>query len=503
MMTKEELNHEIVKQIHRPRTIEKATPFNNSRAKGLSTTLAEFIPTEDQAWDKVRAAHAIRRLKFGLHYSEIEPALAQSPTAFIDSVIDDAVNAAMPEVPEWADRTPPPWGSSDNEVLEYFGDNYDLYIGYQTSWTDLMKEHPFREKMVLFWHNHFVTEVGKYEHAPLAYQHFTMLRTFALGNFKDFVHAVGLDSAMLIYLDGIENVKGEPQENYARELLELFTMGIGNYTQNDIAEIARSLTGYYFNYFDLETDFSILRHDTGDKSFFGRTGKFKYDDVIDIIFEEKAEEIAHFICTKLYKYFVYETPNETIIAELAQVFLDENFEIEPVIRMLLKSEHFFDESILGAMIKSPIELMLGMQQEVDANIPDNLREWQPYQLLNLGQFLMNPINVAGWPAYRSWISTTTLPYRWQYSEIHIYSENIDAIEIANAMSEPNDPYQLANDLAQYMLSVTLPQQELDALPTVLLGGIPDYEWNVNASGAKWRILNLMAHIRKLPEYQLL
>lgn len=502
-MFKEKLNHERVKQIHQPRSKEKVSSFSNAKAKGFSTTLSEYIPSEDMPWNKKRVAHAIRRLKFGFHFSEYAPALAQSPADFIDAIIDEAINAEMPTPPEWADKLPPPWGFSDEELLEYFSTNYDLYIGYQTEWTDLMKENPFREKMTLFWHNHFVTEIGKYEHAPLAYQHFTMLRTHALGNFKDFVHAVGLDSAMLIYLDGIENVKGEPQENYARELLELFTMGIGNYTQNDITEIARALTGYYFDYFNLSTDFSISRHDTGEKTFFERTGPFGYDDVIDIIFEEKAEEIAHYICTKLYKFFVYETPNESIVSELAQLFIDEDFELEPIIRKLLKSEHFFDESILGAMIKSPIDLMLGWQQEVGVSIPKDLREWQPYQLLNLGQFLFNPVNVAGWPAYRSWISTTTLPYRWQYSVFHVYSEGIDVIAIAEAMSDPNDPYQLVKDFAEYMLAVELPATELDVLPEVLLGGIPDYEWNTNASGAKWRILNLMAHIRQLPEYQLL
>lgn len=501
-MFEKELNHERVKQIHQPRIKQKPI-YPNSKAKGLSTTLAEYIPSEEMPWNKKRAAHAIRRMKFGLHFSEFDPTLTQSPTVFVDSLIDNAINAGLPNPPEWSDKKPPPWGASDEDILEYFSVNYDLYIGYQTSWTDLMKEHPFREKMVLFWHNHFVTEIGKYEHAPLAYKHFTMLRTHALGNFKDFVHAAGLDSAMLIYLDGIENVKGEPQENYARELLELFTMGIGNYTQNDITEIARALTGYYFDYFNMKTGFASNRHDDGVKTFFNREGNFSYDDVIDIIFEERAEEIAHYICTKLYKFFVYETPNEIIVSELAQLFMDENFEIEPVIRKLLKSEHFFDESVLGAMIKSPIDLMLGWQREVGATISENLRMWQPYQLLDLGQFLMNPPNVAGWQAYRSWISTTTLPYRWQYSAYHLYSEGINAIEIAEAMSTPNNPNQLAKDLAEYMLSVELPQAELDALPEVLLGGIPDYEWNTDASGAKWRILNLMAHIRQLPEYQLL
>ncbi|RNC79354.1 MAG: DUF1800 domain-containing protein [Balneola sp.] len=500
-MFKEKLDHEKVKAIHQPRekTREK---LDNPKAKGLSTTLNEFIPTAEKPWDKKRAAHVIRRLSFGLHYNDLDTALLMTPSQFIDSMIDAALNAEMPAAPEWENKYPPGWGASDEEVIQYFSENFDLYIEYQTEWTALMKAHPFREKMVLFWHNHFVTEIGKYELAPYAYRHFSILRNNALGNVKDFVREIGLDQAMLIYLDGVENRAESPNENYARELLELFTMGIGNYTQTDIEEIARALTGYWVNYFDFSVNFAAEIHDAGEKTFFGRTGNYDYNDVIDIIFEEREQEIAEYICTKIYKFFVYETPNEAIVSELAQLLINENFEIEPVVRTLLKSEHFFDDEIMGAMIKSPIELMLGLQIEVGEGLNEDLLSWQPWQLLNLGQFLFSPVNVAGWPGHRAWISTTTLPFRWQYSAIHAYAASIDPVSIAKAMSNPNDPYQLVEDLAEYMLAVDLPQADKDALPGVLLGGIPDYEWSVDAGGAKWRILSLMSHIRQLPAYQL-
>ncbi len=500
-MFTEKLDHEKVKAIHQPRekTREK---LSNPKAKGLSTTLNEFVPSAERPWDRKAAAHVIRRLSFGLNYTDFDIALATTPAAFIDSLIDAAINADMPEPPSWENKYPPGWGATDQEIQQYFSENFELYIEYQNEWTELMKEYPFREKMVLLWHNHFVTEIGKYELAPYAYRHFKTLRMYALGNFKEFVRKIGLDQAMLIYLDGVENRAGSPNENYARELLELFTMGIGNYTQTDIEEIARALTGYWVNYFNFEVNYTPSLHDSGSKTFFERTGNFDYEDVIDIIFEEKEQEIAEFVCTKIYKFFVYETPNEAIVSELAQFFIDENFEIEPVVRKLLKSEHFFDEELVGAMIKSPVELMLGFQMEIGEDLPENLLEWQPWQLRDLGQFLFNPINVAGWPGHRAWISTTTLPFRWQYSVIHAYSAGIDPIPMANAMTDPNDPYQLVEDIAEFMLAVELPQADKDALPGVLLGGIPDYEWNVNASGAGWRILNLMAHIRQLPAYQL-
>ncbi len=504
-MFENDLSHEKVKQIHQPR--EKRKAFSpNKRAKGLSTSLAEYIPTEDMPWNKKRVNHVMCRMGFGAHFSEINSLLDENPMALIDRLIDDALNAPMPEAPEWVDAKPP-WNQGDEAILQYFEDNYFRYIEYQTDWTELMKAHPFREKMVLFWHNHFVTEIGKYEHAPMAYRYVTALRSHALGNFKTFVHDIGEEDAMLFYLDGVENRVGNPNENYARELLELFTMGIGNYTEDDVREMARALTGYWFNWNQLTAHFNVDLYDGGTKEFFGRKGRFNYSRTIDIIFKERTEEIARFICTKIYKCFVYETPNEVIINELAQLFINEGFELEPVIRTLLKSEHFFDADFLGAMIKSPVEYMLGMQIETGEDVAGDLRGWQPYQLFELGQFLLSPVNVAGWPGYRSWISTTTLPKRWNFTLANLYHNDdvygIDPIAIAKGMTNAGDPYQLAYDLAEYMIAVDLPETERNQLPGILLAGIPDYEWDINNSGAYWRVLGLLAHLRQLPEYQLM
>ncbi len=504
-MFEHDLSQEKVKQIHQPREKSKAGEVQPS-AKGLSTTLVEYVPSEAMPWNKKRVYHVLRRLQFGVNYADVDSLLNSNPTQFIDEMIDEAMTAPLPEPPEWVDARPP-WNEGEEAVIQYFEDNYFRYIQYQTDWVELMKEQPFREKMVLFWHNHFVTEIGKYEHAPIAYRYVTTLRYNSLRNFKSFVHAIGLDDAMLFYLDGVENRVGNPNENYARELLELFTMGIGNYNEDDIRELARALTGHWFNYETLNAVYEPGFFDGGTKEFFGRRGRFDYNETIDIIFEERANEIAQFICTKLYKYFVHDIPNQSIIDEMASTFLESDFEIAPVLKQLLKSEHFFDDEILGSKIKSPVDYMLGMQLETGINVNGAILEYQPYQLFALGQFLLSPINVAGWPGYRSWISTTTLPKRWEFTLINLYHEEegykVQPLEIAQAMSNPNDPYQLAYDLAEYMICVDLPEAERAQLPNVLLGGIPDYEWNINISGANWRILALMAHIRQLPEYQLM
>ncbi len=506
-MFENELSHEKVKQIHQPREKTKRSQVAR-QAKGLSTTLAEYVPSEGMPWNRKRVYHVLKRLQFGANHADVDALLAQNPTEFIDQMIDNAIAAPMPDAPSWLNIVPP-WGQGDEAILQYFNDNYFRYIGYQQDWIDLMKVYPFREKMVLFWHNHFVTEIGKYEHAPLAYRYLTCLRSNALGNFKSFTHDIGLEDAMLFYLDGVENHAGNPNENYARELLELFTMGIGNYTEDDIREIAKALTGHWFDWENLRAVYERQLYDRGEKTFFGRTGNFNYENTIDIIFEEREHEIAQYLCTKLYKFFVHDVPNQSIIDQMAQTFIANNFEIVPVLRQLLKSEHFFDTEILGSKIKSPIDYLLGMQKETGTEVVGNIKEWQSWWLYQLGQFLLSPVNVAGWPGYRAWISTTTLPERWDMTLANLWyvddDYSVDVRAIANAMSNPNDPHQLAADLAEYLISVDIPQQDQDELVSVLLAGMPDYEWHMNLEDDAiiWRLKSFLAHLRQLPEYQLM
>ena len=218
--------------------------------------------------------------------------------------------------------------------------------------------------MALFWHNHFVTDTEVYVHARLAYGYLNLVRKHALGDFKQFVYDMGLNLAMLIYLDGTSNTHIAPNENYARELLELFTTspedqnGQPNYTEADIREMARALTGYVADLRQFRARFFDNRFDDGEKTFLGRTGNFGYADVVDIVFEERTDALAHFICVKLYKAFVYAAPAPEIVDELAEIFIDNNFQIAPVLRTLLKSAHFFDREVHGARIKGPIEMMV-------------------------------------------------------------------------------------------------------------------------------------------------
>ncbi len=501
---------EDLKKVQKPRE-DRIRFKTNGKAKGLNSTLTEYSPSASNPWDSKKAKHLLRRMEFGGSLSKVNAYLDDTPSSLVETALDYAQTANQPVRPEWYNKYPPPQGSSQAEFQEYFEENFQLIQEYQIEWTELMVDNPIREKMTLFWHNHFATEVDKYQLAPYIVRHFEILREGCLGNFKDLVYKIGKDQAMLIYLDGIENRDGSPNENYARELLELFTMGIGNYTQDDITDISRALTGFYVNFFNFNTGMYPPFHDDGEKTFFGRTGNFGYDEVIDIIFEEKADEIAQFICSKLYRFFLYETPNESIVNGLADIFLQNNFEIRPVVEALLKSEHFYDEELIGAKYKSPVEFLLGMYAENDLQPNNEFKAIQPYLFILMEQYLFNPPNVAGWQGYRAWLSTTTFPYRWLILEYVAYYVSqiptdpyqVDPIAIANQLEDPNDPYKLSYDLAEFMLPVDLPDEELQKLPDVLLGGLPDYEWSLSADGAAFRILSLMVYIRKLPEYQLM
>ena len=328
----------------------------------------------------------------------------------------------------WANEITPINGSEE-EVDMFIQNNIRWLNELQDEWFLTMITVGFRERMTLFWQNHFVTQYDDYFVAMHAYRYLKLLREHALGNLKDFVHAIGTDPAMLRYLDGDSNRNLEPNENYARELLELFTMsptdkdGNGNYTQDDIVEIARALTGWVIDYLANSTVFIPSRFDDGEKTFFGRTGNFGYDEVVNIIFEERGAETAYFICEKLYTEFVYAVPDADIVQQLADELLANNYEVAPVMRILLKSAHFFDDQLAGSRIKSPVDLLAGMANEVMVLPSLEITGFLKAVASFLEQNLLNPPNVAGWPGYRSWISTTSLPIRWLVTDFLLFGDN--------------------------------------------------------------------------------
>lgn len=359
-----------------------------------------------------------------------------------------------------------------------------------------------REKMTLFWANVFVCKDNAIWHI-LPYNN--LLREHALGNFGDFVKAVAKSPSMSKYLNNRQNRKESPNENFARELMELFTLGIGNYTEKDIKESARAFTGWSF---DRNGDFFLRprHHDYGEKTFLGQTGNFNGDDIIDIILEQK--QCARFICDKVYRYFVNPEVNETHLEELTNVFY-EDYDIERLMRHLLMTDWFYAEENIGSKIKSPVELLVGIYKTV----PIQFQKKKQLLFLQrmMGQTLLDPPNVAGWKGDKSWIDSNTLMFRM----------NLPAILLNNAVIEYAQKGEFEDSFEAYyekeqrrkrILKVVVDWEQFNndykgisakemkalLLPARLDADTKTFLYNLKTKDLKTRCIQLMS----LPEYQL-
>ncbi len=285
-------------------------------------------------------------------------------------------------------------------------------------WLDEMinSEAQLREKMSLFWHGHFACRViNSFFQQELLHT----IRTNALGNFGEMLKAVSKSPSMLQFLNNQQNRKGKPNENFAREVMELFTMGRGNYTEKDIKEAARAFTGWGFN---LQGEFVFRKnqHDTGSKTFLGRTGNYDGDDVLNILLEQP--QTAVFITQKLYKYFVNENTDDKNVQWLSQRFYDSNYDIKKLLEDIYNSDWFYTEKNIGNKIKSPIELLAGIRRLLPLEL-DNDQSQLLFQKV-LGQILFYPPNVAGWPGGRTWIDSSTLMVRLQIPQVLAAKESL-------------------------------------------------------------------------------
>ncbi len=270
----------------------------------------------------------------------------------------------------------------------------------------LKTDDPFLERMTLFWHNHFTSSLKKVKQSALMYRQNQLFRKYALGNFSELLHAIIEDPAMLIYLDNRANKKGHPNENLAREFLELFSLGEGNYSEDDIKELARALTGYSVDK-ELKFRFKKRVHDKNKKEIFGQSGNFDAHEMIDIILQQKATSL--FIVEKLWSAFIGYDPNPKEVQRLAQIFRENSYELKPLMQALLTSVYFTDPSVRGTMIKSPIELIVGTLRSFNYYGFDPKTGVQYAR--RLGQDLFDPPNVKGWRGGKTWINTNTLLIR--------------------------------------------------------------------------------------------
>ncbi len=392
----------------------------------LHPQLAPYAPTSVDAWDRVKAAHLLNRAAFGGTEEEITRVVDLGPKRAIEALLDfpegasDVMSATdQPNLSKiegfpknFADRRKMLEGKTAEERMllqqRMNQANQQALRAVGAWWVGRMAQgpYPLHEKLTFFWHGHFTTSARDERSAWLMWQQNETWRTHAAGNFEKFVKAVSRDPAMLDYLNNQQNRKAKPNENYARELMELFTLGIGNYSENDIKEAARAFTGwahdgegFIYRKFD---------HDADTKTFFGVKGNFDGDDIVDLILRHRA--CAPYIASRLWSFFVNETPDPSIIASLGDFFRENNYELRPLLRTIFASQAFYDARNIGSQIKSPVQLVVGTVRNLGVKMPDVNR--LNGVLEQMGQVPLMPPNVKGWPGGKMWINTSTMFVRY-------------------------------------------------------------------------------------------
>ncbi|MBP3955748.1 DUF1800 domain-containing protein [Gemmata sp. G18] len=360
-----------------------------------------WAPSASDPWDRKWAAHLYRRAAFGASAVELERAVKDGPAKTLELLLGGQPNAAE-MVPTLTDvgRVAATRDADGTQLRGWW-----LYCMLQGG-------HPLREKLALFWHNHFATSMVKVRDPNLMFQQNGLFRTHALGQFGPLLHAVTRDGAMLVWLDSNSNVKGKANENYARELMELFSLGVGNYTEKDVREAARAFTGWHTDGKGFQ--FNDAQHDMGDKTVLGKTGPWRGDDIVKIVLEQSAA--ARFLVRKLYTFFVSEiAPPQSLLEPLCEAFRKSEYDTAALVKTMLASRHFYSDHAFRKRIKSPIEYALGAvlatYQRFDEGDPyyrplahQSLVKW----LNGMGQALFAPPNVKGWPGGRTWLNTATV-----------------------------------------------------------------------------------------------
>ncbi len=515
-------------------------------------------------WTRNEVQHLLKRTMFGSTKADIDYFAART----LDQAINELLNpvAALPAPPlnDYSEDVPDPGAPAGTTWVNNVSENDDINEGRRFSfkhwWAGVMlnQDRSIREKITLFWADHFGTETYTINLGHFIYRHNNLLRTGGLGNFKTLVKNVTTDPGMLIYLNGFLNSASAPDENYARELMELFTLGKGPtvaYTEDDVRKAARILTGWRINPTTALTTFDPAKHDSNNKTFSsyfggatitgqtGVNGELETDDLINMIFSK--DEVSKYICRSIYRWFVYYTldaaAEANVIEPLAAIFRTSNYDIKPVLSALFKSEHFFDVLNQGCMIKSPVDQIVGCMREWKVAFPPVASEYQDtYNMWGyisdwmgtMGQDIGDPPNVSGWPAYYQepsfheiWINHDTLPKRNQFTDSMImsgFTRNmkkiiIDPIPFTLALPNAGDPNALLSDTLAVIYRVPLSDTVKQNLKqSILLSGqTQDYYWTnawnayvadpTNMSTAAIitnRLKSLYQYLMNLSEYQL-
>ncbi len=372
-----------------------------------------LTPLPSSKWDYDAAGHLLVRAGFGGSIAEIQDL---TDRGILEKLLNSVPAASIP--PTWA------YANSLRDLLDQIRSsttpeekvkarqafnqaNQGQMADLIQWWTQLMTDTnaPLLEKMTLFWHGHFATSATKVKPAYKMWLQNQTLRAHALGNFGTLTKAVSRDPAMLVWLDLASSQKERPNENFSRELMELFTLGEGNYTESDIKESAKAFTGYRINRIDQQFRFAANQFDSSIKVFMKKAGPWNGDQIINIILEQP--QCARFVVTKLWRFFVYEDPDTSLVDELATKFRQAHYEIKPLLRTIFSSEEFYSDRAKGAIIKSPVQYLVQARRSLGVYAPEGRVLANIYR--QLGQVPFYPPNVKGWDGGKSWNGVAAMP----------------------------------------------------------------------------------------------
>ncbi|HEV3004825.1 MAG TPA: DUF1800 domain-containing protein [Pirellulales bacterium] len=454
-------------------------------------TDAFFSPFDAAEFDRRQAAHLLRRAGFAPSPAELDAAVEQGLEATVEGLFAD-----------------------HHEEEAAFQQTFEAVAGSLVDFADpsqvqgwwihrmLRTVVPLREKLTLFWHGHFATSVHKVEDAELMHRQIETLRGHAWGNFRDLVLAVARDTAMLIWLDGESSTAEHPNENFARELMELFTCGIGNYTERDVLEAARAFTGWHRD--GERFVFAAEAHDGGRKQFLGRSGRFDGGDIIDLLVQHPAT--PRFIAAKLLRFFATPQPTAEAVSAAGELLDHTRLDIKWFLRELFQSSYFHSEVCRRRRVSSPAELVVGTVRALGARVP---AVELAGHMAAMGQELLAPPNVKGWDGDQAWINSSTWPARLSFAQylVSLEGESAHAPHLPLAAIVPpdaNKPRQVIERLAEALMQGELASDVHSELAEFLVTtdeGRNDEPFRDDEDFRTDKTRQALAMILSLPEYQ--
>jgi uncharacterized protein (DUF1800 family) len=458
-------------------------------SKPPENPFAPYVPSKVEPFDNRRLCHLLRRCAFGVTVDRLDKGKAKEPFEIIDWLLE-------------YDPQNDPFEGAASELEGFI--NFDSSSEVASYWFYRMMNspQPFQERMALFWHNRFATGAAKVVYGRLMAGQIDTFRKLGTGSFHDLLVAMSKDPAMLLWLDGNANRKGKANENYGREVMELFTLGIGNYTEDDVKQIARAFTGWRVE--GEEAIFDRKLHDEGVKTFLGRTGNFAMEDACRIILQQPAA--PRHLARHLLQEFVHPEPLDSHIDFYAKRLLEYDWNVKLVLRDMLSSRLFFSDWAYRSKIKCPVVLAVGAALAMGGKVDcDFLRN----SCVRLGQNLLNPPNVKGWPGERSWINANTVLLRFNFAmematqrrREFVRRSELDPWLEANHIKSAND---VLNVLADLLLDGDLPPEArvrfLDYMNRDSKNAVKPFKLTHEMINLKVR--DVMHMMMTMPEYQL-